>query len=291
MAELQEIPVEMIILPDEIMRRETMQESIESLIEDIAARGLIQPIGVTQIADGRYRIRWGARRTLAHRMMARTTISAFVHHEGEADETDDMARENYQRVQISDGEDVRFITRYMTEKGVSAAECARRLRLPYPRVLRAEAIAGGHEAVRDALYAGQITAAVAMELVQVQSHLYITNMLYHAIHTQCSAKYIRSWREMNEAQGMELGVEQVETMIAAQSQVNFSNSLRCEVCLQYFEYGQAAVRGSCNTCWGALMELKEQAVLHSQQEEQTYHGTHDYESQQAAVVPIDQELC
>lgn len=261
MAQLQEIPVGQIVLPDEIMRKETMSTDINELIEDIAARGLIQPIGVTLLPDSRYRIRWGARRTLAHRLMNKATITAMVHSSDEHDEVEDMARENYQRVQVSDGEDVRFICRYLTEKGVSASECARRLRIPYSRVLRAQAITGGDQDVINALFEGTITAAVAEELVQLPTKLHRTNLLYHAIKSNCSAKFIRIWREQIDRDGLAVGIEQVEATIAQQSTINYANTLQCNVCEQYHDYATCAVRGVCHTCWTALMALKEAAVL------------------------------
>lgn len=275
MAILQDIPVDQIVLPDEIMRRETMQQDINELIEDIAARGLIQPIGVTLIEDGRFRIRWGARRTLAHRLMGKTTISAMIHQEDEADELDDMARENYQRVQVSDGEDVRFICRYLQEKQVSAAECARRLRIPYPRVLRAQAITGGDEAVIAALFEGTITAAVAEELVQLPTQLHRTNLLYHAIKSQCSAKFIRVWREQIDRDGLAVGIEQVEATIAQQSNINYANMLQCTCCQQFHDYVSCTVRGVCHTCWGALMQLKDRAVLEDAIAQQGVNGAEE----------------
>lgn len=260
MAVLEQIEVEQIILPEELMRSETMATDIEPLIEDISTRGLLQPIGVTKLPDGRFRLRWGARRTLAHRLMGRKTIEAKILNEDEGDEVEDMARENYQRVQVSDGEDVRFIVRYMKEKGISASEAARRLRLPYARVLRAAAIVDGDADVVNALYEGKISAAVAEELVQLPTKLHTQNLLFHAIQTQCSAKYIHVWRLQIERDGLAVGVQQVEQVIANQSQINYANMLRCEVCHQYHEYINAAVRGTCHTCWGALMQLKDAAL-------------------------------
>lgn len=272
MAILQEIPVDQIVLPDEIMRKETMSTDINELIEDIAARGLIQPIGVTILPDSRYRIRWGARRTLAHRLMGKLTISAMIHQADEADELDDMARENYQRVQVSDGEDVRFICRYLRDKNVSAAECARRLRIPYPRVLRAQAITGGDEAVIAALYEGTITAAVAEELVQLPTQLHRTNLLYHAIKSQCSAKFIRVWREQIDRDGLAVGIEQVEATIAEHSNINYANMLQCTCCQQFYDYVSCSVRGVCHTCWGALVQLKDRAVLEASVAQEEVNG-------------------
>lgn len=279
MAYLDQIPVDKIVLPDEIMRKETMSQDINELIEDIAARGLIQPIGVTMMEDHRFRIRWGARRTLAHRLMNKATIMAMVHSDGEADELDDMARENYQRVQVSDGEDVRFICRYLQEKQVSAAECARRLRIPYPRVLRAQAIVGGDEAVVNALFEGSITAAVAEELVQLPTQLHRTNLLYHAIKSQCSAKFIRIWREQIDRDGLAVGIEQVEATIAQQSTLNYANMLQCNVCQQYHDYGNASVRGVCHVCWAGLMTLKDNAMLSAEQEDKEVSGATERESE------------
>lgn len=279
MAYLDQIPVAMIVLPDEIMRKETMSQDINELIEDIAARGLIQPIGVTMLEDGRFRIRWGARRTLAHRLMGKATIQAMVHRDGEADELDDMARENYQRVQVSDGEDVRFICRYLQEKQVSAAECARRLRIPYPRVLRAQAIIGGDEDVVNALFEGTISAAVAEELILLPTKLHRTNLLYHAIKSNCSAKFIRIWREQIDRDGLAVGIEEVEATIAQQSTLNYANMLQCGVCQQYHDYGNASVRGICHGCWAGLMELKDEAIRADQQKPQGVNDATERESE------------
>lgn len=274
MAHLEEIAVSQVVLPEEIMRRETMTEGMDAFMEDIATRGLIQPIGVTLLPDGRFRIRWGARRTLAHRLMNKPTIAAMVHLEGEADELDDMARENYQRVQVSDGEDVRFICRYLVEKDVSASECARRLRIPYTRVLRAQAITGGDEDIVAALYEGSITAAVAEELVQLPTKMHRQNLLYHAQKSQCSAKFIRIWREQIDRDGLAIGVEQVEAVIAQQSTVNYANTLQCTCCLQFHDYAGCSVRGVCHVCWAALMELKDRAVLESAMAQEEVNGAH-----------------
>lgn len=193
--------------------------------------------------------------------MNKPTILAMVHQEDEADELDDQVRENYQRVQLSDGEDVRLICRYLAKNEISAAEGARRLRIPYPRVLRAQAIVGGDEAVIAALYEGSITAAVAEELVQLPTKLHRTNLLYHAIKSQCSAKFIRVWREQIDRDGLAVGIEQVEAVIAQQSTVNYANTLQCNVCEQFHDYQTCTVRGVCHVCWGALMSLKDRAIL------------------------------
>lgn len=204
--------------------------------------------------------------------MNKQTILAFCHQESEADETDDMARENYQRVQVSDGEDVRFITRYIKEKGISASECSRRLRIPYARVLRAETIAGGDETVVQALYDGKISAAVAVELVQAPSKMHTTNLLYHAIHVQASAKFYRAWIDQIVTSGQAVGIEEVQQIIASQSQVNYANMLQCVCCQQYKEYADANVIGCCKVCWAGLMALKEQALEQESQEVQEVHN-------------------
>ena len=228
---------------------------MEELIEDIAARGLIQPIGVTDLENGWYKIRWGMRRTLAHRHLANKTISALVHGLTEGDETDDMARENFQREQLSDAEEARFFVQYMQEKGVSASETARRLRVSYNKVLRASCIMEGDEEVRAAFLEGKIKAAQAVELVQVEGTVHRQNMLYHAIRGEMPANRLRLWREQLERDGVMLAVEHVPEIVAQAISVRNAMHQQCNNCNEWKDVSVVPIQAICNSCWELLRDL------------------------------------
>lgn len=266
MSKILEIPVDMLLPPEIPARRESTQEKFEELCQSIARRGLMQPIGVTDLTNGYYQLRWGMRRSLAHRELGIKTILAVVHAIDEGDAEDDMLSENFQRTEMTEPEEMRAFSAWMKKHNGSIHGCATALNVSDYRVRNAMIIAEGPEIIREAFENGEIKAPVAVELTQVPTLLHTQNLLFHAKRSQCSAKFIRIWREQIERDGLDIGIKQVEEVIATQSQVNFSNVLKCQCCEQMKEYAQAAVMGVCHTCWAALMQLKDKAVLEAAME-------------------------
>lgn len=275
MSRSEQIPVDMLLPPERPARIESTAMRFDELCQSIARKGLLQPIGVTDLMNGWYRIRWGTRRTLAHRELGKPTISAIVFEIGEGDEEDDMLTENFQRTEMTEAEEMRAFVAWMDKHKGSVHGCATALNVTDYRVRNALIVAEGPEEVRQAFEENKITVAVAVELTQVPTQLHLTNLLFHAIRSQCSAKFIRIWREQIERDGLDIGIEQVQEVIAQQSQINYANMLQCCVCEQFREYQDASVRGVCHTCWGALMQLKDRAVLEAAMNVQEVNNAED----------------
>ena len=195
-------------------------------------------------------------------------ILAQVFEIGEGDEEDDMLTENFQRTEMSEAEEMRAFVRWMKIHGGTINGCATALNVSAYRVRNALIVAEGPENVRQAFEEGKVTTAVAVELCQVPTILHTQNLLFHAIRSQCSAKFIRVWREQIERDGLDIGIEKVQEVIAEQSQINYANTVQCNVCAQLKEYPEQAVRSICHTCWGALMELKDNAMQQALSESQ-----------------------
>lgn len=75
---LEEIRLDLIDQGDQLIRQEQNDDEIDALALSIVSNGLLQPIGVTPAADGRYQLLYGARRSLAFRRLNRATIPAMV---------------------------------------------------------------------------------------------------------------------------------------------------------------------------------------------------------------------
>lgn len=269
MAELREIPVEFLMPPDQPMRTTSTAMSMEELIESIASRGLLQPIGVTDLANGWYQIRWGMRRTLAHRHLGKQTILAMVHAIGEGDAVDDMAAENFQREQLSEAEECRFFHQYVAAKGVSPAEAARRLRVPYGRVARAIHILGGDSEVVAAFEEGKVSAAQAAELVDFPAGVYRQNALHHTIRQSLSAKYLRAWREQVEVNGLDLMVQDIPQIISQAVNVNRADQQQCNLCNEWKWVAETSIECVCGTC---LAEFRKFVAWMQQQQQQQQEG-------------------
>lgn len=87
--------------------RETPDDdSIGELAESIIKNGLLQPIGVSRKENGRYQLRWGHRRLLAHRRAALAEIKAVEYEGSEASIKGLALVENLHRAQMTMREEV-----------------------------------------------------------------------------------------------------------------------------------------------------------------------------------------
>lgn len=89
-------------------------DAFSEFCESIASKGLLQPVGVTEKPDGRYQLRWGLRRTLAHRRLNRPTIKAILY-DGPEDSVKGLAIvENIHRTQMTMEEEVDCVVHLIT---------------------------------------------------------------------------------------------------------------------------------------------------------------------------------
>jgi ParB family chromosome partitioning protein len=78
-AKIVDLEIELIDVGQQQIRETPEDEAIGELAESIASKGLLQPIGVSKQDDGRYQLRWGHRRLLAHQRLGRAKIKAAVY--------------------------------------------------------------------------------------------------------------------------------------------------------------------------------------------------------------------
>lgn len=95
--EIHQVPLELIDQGTQLIRQDQHDDEITELAADIAAHGLLQPIGVAPLDTGRYQLLFGARRLLAHHRLRRTTIPATFHTIPEHSVRATAARENLLR--------------------------------------------------------------------------------------------------------------------------------------------------------------------------------------------------
>ena len=105
--EVKDLPIDKIKPPVFHDRTVVNKEAIESLAENIQARGLISPIVVRKLPDGSYERMVGYRRIEAHKLLKKKTIKAIVL-EGVSDEeaVAIMISENSQRENLNPYDEV-----------------------------------------------------------------------------------------------------------------------------------------------------------------------------------------
>jgi ParB family chromosome partitioning protein len=115
---------------------------LEALAQTIAARGLLQPIKVKPAAaDGRYRIRFGARRFRAAKLAGLTTIKALIAGGplSQVDRLVEQVVENDQREPLSTAERARTVARLL-ELGETQTSISRLLGRPKDQIAMLAAV-------------------------------------------------------------------------------------------------------------------------------------------------------
>jgi ParB/RepB/Spo0J family partition protein len=100
------VAVDLIDIDDQALRHDPEDDSILELAQDIAQKGLIQPVGVTAKESGRFQLRWGGRRLAAHKRLRRPDIWARIWDNYDISVKALAVVENLQRKQMTLAEEV-----------------------------------------------------------------------------------------------------------------------------------------------------------------------------------------
>lgn len=127
-SQAQRIALDLIDEDPDQPRRTFDATALEGLAASIAMVGVLQPVGVTQAANGRYVLRWGARRFRASRLAGLTDIPAALVSAAQTG-LEAQVIENQQRAPVANS-DLAAAIALMTERGLSNANIATAVALP-----------------------------------------------------------------------------------------------------------------------------------------------------------------
>ena len=122
-----EIPVRMIRPNPDQPRRRLDPETISALDESIAEAGVIQPLIVRPLPDGRYELIAGERRWRAAREAGLDVLPAIVRDEEETERLQTALIENVVREQLNPVEEARACATLVEDLGVTKDELGKRL--------------------------------------------------------------------------------------------------------------------------------------------------------------------
>jgi ParB family transcriptional regulator, chromosome partitioning protein len=125
--ELRDLPLDLIRPNPDQPRTRFDPASISSLAASIADAGMVQPLIVRPLRDGRYELIAGERRWRAAREAGIQTVPAIVRDEAEAERLQTALIENMAREDLNPVDEARACAALVEDLGLSKEELARRL--------------------------------------------------------------------------------------------------------------------------------------------------------------------
>ena len=125
--ELRDLPLDLIRPNPDQPRTRFDPASITSLAASIADAGIVQPLIVRPLADGRYELIAGERRWRAAREAGVQTVPAIIREEAEAGRLQTALIENVAREDLNPVDEARACAALVEDLGLSKEELARRL--------------------------------------------------------------------------------------------------------------------------------------------------------------------
>jgi ParB family chromosome partitioning protein len=143
--------------------------ALEDLVSSIRERGIVQPLIVTERADGAYELVAGERRLRAARIAGLAAVPCIVRTASEQDKLELALIENVQRHDLNPIEEARAYKRLIEEFGMTQDEVGRRVGKSRPQVANAVRLLQLPEEIRQALMNQSISASNARTLLSLPS--------------------------------------------------------------------------------------------------------------------------
>lgn len=225
---IQHVPLSLIRPPADPLRVDIDPERTAALADDIAAQGLLQPIGVRGPDDaGLYEVVWGHRRFLAHELLHRTEIEAKVF-PPIMDPLQAMAMENLGQEPMTAIEEALLCQRYI-ERGQSVAAVARLLRHSATWVDQRLALLGYPKDIQVAVQQKAISLVVADQLAQIDHEEYRLSLIGEAVRSGATAAVVRVWAAHYAADRDRIVSNHLKVAEIAAQRESFVLYVRCEV--------------------------------------------------------------
>jgi ParB family chromosome partitioning protein len=152
-----EIPIELIRPNPDQPRQAFDPETISSLAESIGEAGVIQPLIVRPLADGRYELIAGERRWRAAREAGLDSVPAMLRDEDAAQRMQTALIENVAREDLNPVDEARACATLVDELGLSKEELAGRLGRTRPAISNLIRLLDLPDDVLELLSAGELT--------------------------------------------------------------------------------------------------------------------------------------
>ena len=165
-SDLRELPVELIRRNPRQPRTHFGPDSIKTLAASLAEAGVVQPLIVRPLGDGRYELIAGERRWRAAQEAGLQTVPAIVRDEDEAARLQTALIENMAREDLNPVDEARACAALVEDLGLRKKELARRLGRSRPSISNLIRLLDLPDEVLDLLVSGELSEGHGRALLQ-----------------------------------------------------------------------------------------------------------------------------
>ena len=169
-AALRDLPVEMIRRNPDQPRTRFSPDSIKTLSASLAEAGVVQPLIVRPLPDGRYELIAGERRWRAAREAGLQTVPAIVRDEDEAHRLQTALIENMARENLNPVDEARACAALVEDLGVTKGELSRRLGRSRPSISNLIRILDLPEEALELIASGELSEGHGRAILQARGH-------------------------------------------------------------------------------------------------------------------------
>ncbi len=167
---LRDLPVEMIRRNPDQPRTRFSPDSIKTLAASLAEAGVIQPLIVRPLPDGRYELIAGERRWRAARAAGLQTVPAIVRDEDEARRLQTALIENMAREDLNPVDEARACAALVEDLGVTKEELSRRLGRSRPSISNLVRILDLPEESLELIASGELSEGHGRAILQARGN-------------------------------------------------------------------------------------------------------------------------
>lgn len=182
-----DVTVSAIRLEGQQLREDPEDDSLIELAQDIAAKGLLQPLGVLGIGKGKFQLVWGSRRLAAVKRLKWETVPAHVYADKAIPIKALALVENLQRRNLTLSEEVEAVKHLGEDEGKSIEEIAAFISKSRSWVLDRVMIPSLQDDMRDALIEGAVSLKHIEAISRIEDQPTRSLALAHIITSRASS--------------------------------------------------------------------------------------------------------
>lgn len=165
---IEKVPVSKLVASPYQPRRHFDETALKELAESLKRHGVVQPLVVTPLKDGKYTLIAGERRWRAAKIAGLETVPAILRSSEELEQLEVALIENVQRVDLSPLEQAVSIERLHEQFNLSYDDIAKRLGKAHSTVNNTVRLLKLPDPARDALIAGKISEGHARAILALK---------------------------------------------------------------------------------------------------------------------------